>query len=76
MISTDAPSHPRHCIEALKHGKHVAVNVPATFGSIEEAEQLFDVVKKSGLKYMMFETSCYHEDLYAMRQIYNAGRFW
>ncbi|HBH82565.1 MAG: oxidoreductase [Bacteroidetes bacterium GWE2_41_25] len=75
MISTDAPGHPRHCIEALRHGKHVAVNVPATFGSVEEAEELFEEVKKSGLKYMMFETSCFHEDLYAMRQIYNAGGF-
>ena len=24
---------------------------------------------------MMFETSCFHDDLYAMRQIYNAGGF-
>jgi predicted dehydrogenase len=30
-------------------------------------------VKKSGLTYMMFETSCYHEDLHAMREIYRAG---
>jgi predicted dehydrogenase len=75
MISTDAPSHPRHCIEALRHGKHVAVNVPAVFGSLEEADELYEEVKKSGLKYMMFETSAFHEDLYAMRQIYNAGGF-
>jgi predicted dehydrogenase len=75
MISTDAPSHPRHCIEALRHGKHVAVNVPATYGSLEDAEKLFEEVKKSGLKYMMFETSYFHEDLYAMRQIYNSGGF-
>jgi predicted dehydrogenase len=75
MISTDAPSHVRHCIEALKYGKHVAVNVPAVWGSLEDADMLFDAVKKSGLKYMMFETSCYHEDLYAMRQIYKAGGF-
>lgn len=34
---------------------------------------LFDTVKASSLKYMMFETSCFHEDLYAMRQIYIAG---
>jgi predicted dehydrogenase len=75
LISTDAASHARHTIEALKHGKHVAVNVPAVFGSLEEADQVYDAVKTSGLKYMMFETSCYHEDLYAMRQIYNAGGF-
>lgn len=75
MISTDAPSHVRHSIEALRHGKHVAVNVPAVFGSLEDADILFEEVKKSGLKYMMFETSCFHEDLYAMRQIYKAGGF-
>ena len=39
------------------------------------SRKVFEAVKKSGLKYMMFETSCFHEDLYAMRQIYNAGGF-
>src|SRR6185369_16720560 len=73
FIATDAPSHARHAIEALKHGKHVASAVPAVFGSLEDAEKLFDAVKKSGLKYMMFETSAYHEDLWAMRQLYQAG---
>jgi predicted dehydrogenase len=73
FVTTDAPSHARHCIEVLKHGKHVASAVPAVFGSLEDAQKLFDAVKKSGLKYMMFETSCFHEDAYAMRQIYNAG---
>lgn len=73
FVATDAPSHARHCIEVLNHGKHVASAVPACFGSIEEGEQLFEAVKKSGLKYMMFETSCFHEDLFAMRQIYKAG---
>jgi predicted dehydrogenase len=75
MISTDPPNHVRHTIDALNHGKHVAVNVPAVFGSLEEADKLFEAVKKSGLKYMMFETSCFYEDLYAMRQIYLNGGF-
>jgi predicted dehydrogenase len=73
FVATDAPSHARHCIEVLKHGKHVASAVPAVFGSVEDAHKLFDAVKSSGLKYMMFETSYFHEDLYGMRQIYNAG---
>jgi predicted dehydrogenase len=73
FVATDAPSHARHCIEVLKHGKHVASAVPAVFGSVEDAHKLFDAVKASGLKYMMFETSYFHEDLYGMRQIYNAG---
>jgi predicted dehydrogenase len=75
FIATDAPSHARHCLEALKHGKHVATAVPAVFGSLEEAHQIHEAVRKSGLKYMMFETSCFHDDLHAMRQIYQAGGF-
>ena len=73
FVATDAPSHARHCIEVLKHGKHVASAVPAVFGSLEQADDLYAAVKKSGKKYMMFETSYFHEDLYSMRQIYRAG---
>lgn len=73
FVATDAPHHAQHCIEVLKHGKHVATAVPAVFGSLEEAGKLFAAVKASGLRYMMFETSCFHEDLHAMRQIYAAG---
>ncbi|HAM11300.1 MAG: oxidoreductase [Bacteroidetes bacterium GWE2_41_25] len=75
FCATDAASHAQHAIEVLKHGKHVAVAVPAVFGSIEEADRLLEAVKTSGLKYMMFETSCFHEDLYAMHQIYKSGGF-
>jgi len=75
FVATDAPSHAGHCIEVLKHGKHAASAVPAVFGSLEDAERLSHAVKASGLKYMMFETSCFHEDLYAMRQLYRAGAF-
>ncbi len=73
FMATDAPSHARLCIEAMLHGKHVASAVPAVFGSLEEAHKLFETVKVTGLKYMMFETSYFHEDLFGMRQIYNAG---
>ena len=75
FVCTDAPHHAQHCIEVLKHGKHVATAVPAVFGSLEDAERVFEAVKKSDLKYMMFETSSFHEDLFAMRQIYHAGGF-
>jgi hypothetical protein len=53
----------------------VAVAVPAVFGSLEDAEILFEAVKSSGLKYMMFETSMYRESCYAMHQIYKSGGF-
>jgi predicted dehydrogenase len=75
FVATDAPSHVKHCIEALTHGKHVASAVPAVFGNLEDADKLFEAVKSSGLNYMMFETSAFHDDVYAMRQIFNAGLF-
>ena len=37
FVATDAPNHAKHCMEVLKHGKHVGSAVPAVFGSLEEA---------------------------------------
>jgi predicted dehydrogenase len=75
FVATDAPNHARHCIDVLNHGKHAMSAVPAVWGSIEDAERLLEAVKKTGLKYMMAETSCYRADCYGMRQIYRAGGF-
>jgi predicted dehydrogenase len=74
-IATDAPSHARLAIMALNHDKHVVSAVPAVFGfeAEEEAEELFNAVQKSGMKYMMNETSTFHADLYAKRVQYQAG---
>jgi len=73
FVATDAPNHARHCINVLEHGKHAACAVPATFGSLEDADKLYEAVKKSGLKYMLFETTAFRDDCYAMRQAYRAG---
>lgn len=75
FVATDAPRHARHCIAALKRGKHVACAVPAVFGSVDEAHELLSAVKASGRKYMLFETSAFHAENHAMRQIYRAGGF-
>lgn len=76
FVATDAPSHARHCIEVLNHGKHVCTAVPAFRGDIEDAARLLECVKKnSGLVYAMFETSVFHDDLYAMEKLYAADVF-
>ncbi len=49
FVATDAPSHARHCMDALNHGKHVMTCVPATYGSVEEAQRLVETVEKTGL---------------------------
>ena len=65
-IATDAPSHGRLAIMALNHDKHVVSAVPAVFGFEAEgdAEKLYNAVKRSGMKYMMNETSTFRADLY------------
>lgn len=74
--ATDAPSHARHAILCLEHGKHVATAVPVFYGDIEDAQRLLECCKKNqGLVYAMFETSCFHDDLYAMEKLYAAGVF-
>lgn len=74
-IFTEAPNHVKHVLECLKHGKHVLCAVPAIFGSIAEAETLFQAVKKSGLLYMMAETSYYHQSTISARNFYKKGDF-
>lgn len=76
FVATDAPSHAKHCIEVLNHGKHVCTAVPAFRGDIEDAERLLECVKKNnGLVYAMFETSVFRDDLYAMEKLYAANVF-
>ena len=73
FVTTDAPSHARLAIAALKAGKHVASAVPAVLGSLEDADELFAAARTSDRSYMMFETSYFHEDLYTMREMFRAG---
>jgi predicted dehydrogenase len=74
--ATDAPAHAKHAILCMEHGKHVATAVPAFRGDIEDAEKLLECCRKNkGLVYAMFETSVFHDDLYAMEKLYAADVF-
>jgi predicted dehydrogenase len=74
-VATDAPSHFKHCMEVLKHGKHVVCAVPSVFGSLEDADALYEMVKTSGLTYQLNETSAFRGDCYAMRRAFEEGHF-
>ncbi|MDO4587049.1 MAG: Gfo/Idh/MocA family oxidoreductase [Planctomycetia bacterium] len=76
FVATDAPHHADHCTAVVHSGKHVACAVPAFWGGTpEQADMLYEAVKKSGMVYGMFETSAFHDDVYACRKIYKAGGF-
>jgi predicted dehydrogenase len=73
-VFTGAPDHVRHCVAVLKAGKHVISAVPACL-TLEEAEELLDAVKSTGLTYMMAETSYYRQDGISARKFFEAGKF-
>jgi predicted dehydrogenase len=73
-VFTGAPDHVRHCTAVLKSGKHVLSAVPAGM-SIAECEELVDTVKRTGLTYMMAETSYYHQSVISARKFLEKGDF-
>lgn len=73
-VFTPAPDHVRHTLACLNAGKHVICAVPACM-SVEEAEQLLDAVKRTGLTYMMAETSWYHQSVISARKWFCEGKF-
>jgi predicted dehydrogenase len=74
FIATPAPDHVRHTVLSLKAGKHVLSAVPAAM-SLEECDQLVNAVKRSGLTYMMAETSYWQQHTISARKFYEGGKF-
>jgi predicted dehydrogenase len=73
-VFTPAPLHVWMATEAMKAGKHVISAVPAGM-SVEELELLLETVKKTGLKYMMAETSYYRPEVITCREWARQGKF-
>jgi predicted dehydrogenase len=73
-LFTPAPDHVRHVLRCLQAGRHVLCAVPAAM-SLEESEQLIAAVKRSGLTYMMAETSHYQQLTISARRFYQEGAF-
>ncbi|VAX19660.1 oxidoreductase domain-containing protein [hydrothermal vent metagenome] len=73
-VFTDAPSHGRHIVEVLKHGKHCITAVPLSM-TLEDISKVKEWKEKTGLKVMMAETSVFRSDLYNAKLIYEKGMF-
>ena len=71
-INTPIPDHAWMSIAALKAGKHVACTVPMAT-SISDCRQIVDLVKKTGLKYMMMETVVYSREFLFIKELYQKG---
>ena len=71
-INTPIPDHAPQAIAALKAGKHVACTVPMAT-SIDDCKQIVELVKKTGLKYMMMETVVYSREYLFVKELYEKG---
>src|SRR5262245_21677047 len=71
-INSPIPDHAWMSMEALKAGKHVMCTVPMAT-TIEECQQICELVKKTGLKYMMAETVVYSREFLFLKQLYEKG---
>lgn len=73
FIATPAPDHAKHVIASLKAGKHVLCAVPAAM-TLEECNDIRAMVRRTGLTYMMAETSVYRQSTISVRKLYNEGK--
>lgn len=71
-INTPIPDHAAQSIKALKAGKHVACTVPMAT-TVEECRQIVELVKQTGLTYMMMETVVYAREFLFMKELYDNG---
>ncbi|MEA1996067.1 MAG: Gfo/Idh/MocA family oxidoreductase [Gemmatimonadota bacterium] len=66
-VFTPAPVHVTMAVEAMEAGKHVISAVPAGINE-EECVRLLETAKKTGMLYMMAETSYYRREIITCRQ--------
>jgi predicted dehydrogenase len=71
---TEGPDHARHCIDAMRAGKHATTVIPAAV-KLEECQELVDTVKSTGRIYMYGETGCFHPAVMAARTFHTEGKF-
>ncbi len=71
-INSPIGDHAWMSIAALKAGKHVMCTVPMAT-TIEECEQIVDLVRSTGLKYMMAETVVYSREFLFIKRMYEEG---
>lgn len=74
FIATGAPDHARHVLAALNAGKHVLCAVPAAM-TLEECAALRDAVKRTGLTYMMAETTAFRQNTISVQKMFDEGKF-
>jgi predicted dehydrogenase len=71
-INTPIPDHGPMSIAALKAGKHVMCTVPMAT-TVDDCRQIVELVKETGLRYMMAETVIYSREFFFVRELFEKG---
>jgi predicted dehydrogenase len=71
-INSPIPDHAPMTLAALKAGKHVMCTVPMAT-SVEDCKKIVDMVRQTGLTYMMAETVVYAREFLFVKEMYDKG---
>lgn len=71
-INSPIPDHAWMSLAALRAGKHVACTVPMATAT-EECRKIVEAAARTGLKYMMMETTVYSREFLYIKQLYGSG---
>jgi predicted dehydrogenase len=71
-INSPIPDHAAMSMQALRAGKNVMCTVPMAT-TVEDCRQICELVKQTGLKYMMAETVVYSREFLFIKDLYQKG---
>jgi predicted dehydrogenase len=71
-INSPIPDHGWMSVAALRAGKHVACTVPMAT-TTQECRKIVETAARTGLKYMMMETTVYSREFLYIKQLYGSG---
>jgi predicted dehydrogenase len=71
-INTPLQLHADQVVAALEAGKHVGCTIPMAI-SVEDCKRIVDAQARTGLTYMMMETTLYSREFLFVQELYRSG---
>ncbi|GGM18971.1 Gfo/Idh/MocA family protein [Nakamurella endophytica] len=71
-INTPLQLHADQVVAALEAGKHVGCTIPMAT-SVQDCRRIVDAQRRTGLTYMMMETTLYSREFLYLRDLYTQG---
>jgi predicted dehydrogenase len=72
-INTPLQLHADQAVAALEAGKHVGCTIPMAT-SVEDCRRIVEAQQRTGLTYMMMETTLYSREFLHLQELYRSGQ--